>query len=138
MEYSALFRRLFAQGRFIMIHMPVGLTGIVRSDKGRLKVRVVASDNRPDLYQSSMTLPLFRSFIEHQKEREDNVLFDVSHYEAGVVGEVDQLYMDGERLKAVGYVGGSPMAERLKARLLDPEGRKRTGCSISFDPLDFY
>ena len=88
--------------------------------------RAVASDTKEDSYNDSMSLELFSDFLERIETRElppedfrsdfwsgGKPYLSISHYPdlngRGVPGPIDNVYVDGNRLKSVGRFDDTPI-----------------------------
>lgn len=113
------------------------LTRVQRQD-GEVILHGTASDNRPDMYETRMSLRLYQNFLRRMKDN-GMPLIDVSHYTHGIIGKSTNVYIDGRMLKFSATVNRkSPIGEHLIDKLQDPDFRIRVGFSIAFDDLDYY
>ena len=118
-----------------MTPFPTRLVKVTRSGTA-VRVSLVASDDRVDLYRTRMTSRLFQNFIDGRKECEPYL--SVSHY-LHPVGEIEKLYIDGRYLKLTGIVRGQDFISRAVADcLLDTDMRPKIAASIGFDHDDYY
>lgn len=108
-------------------HFSMAITKAVQPpDTGKMLWRAVASDTDPDSYLDEMTLELFSDFvnkIESEVSPYEQYCSDfwsggmpylsVSHYPdmngKAVPGNVDKVFMDGSRLKALGEFSDTPL-----------------------------
>jgi len=120
--------------------MYIHKVSVDKSAGGVMRWRAVASDTSPDLYAEKMSNELFDDFI-HRIDSKSSVAepfnmvlgedwgggmpyISISHYKSGtnkknVPGDIEQVYRDGDRLKAVGNLHDSNLGRAVFKSLCD-------------------
>ena len=118
----------------------ISKVSVEKSLSGAMRWRATASDTAQDLYDESMSKELYNDFI-HRIDKSlavpkpfDDALgedwkggmpyLSVSHYKSGsesknVPGMPEKIYMDGDRLKAVGTLHDNPLGRAVFKSLCD-------------------
>lgn len=125
---------------FAELSMFINKVSVDKSAGGLMRWRAVASDTSPDLYSEKMSNDLFDDFISRIKSNApvpspfDEVLnedwnggmpyISISHYKSGtsmknVPGIIEQVYRDGDRLKATGNLHDNDMGRATFKSLCD-------------------
>lgn len=115
------------------------------SSDGKMRWAATASDIYPDVYNERMSLDLYRSFIEnYQAGNPTKIYVSLSHYPSlngkAEAGEITQLYIDGDKLKAKGIFYDNELGRAIfeairKDRLNGVKPDERVRVSIGFYAL---
>ena len=103
-----------AEGKWVpksLAELSMFITKAVKGGDGVMRFKATASDTGKDLLDEQMSLPLYQSFIAASSGDKEKPFVSVAHYsrDAGDAGEVTELYIDGNKLKAKGFFYDTPL-----------------------------
>lgn len=113
----------------------IALAKVSRSGHG-YKFVGSSSDDRIDLKNTRLDLAIYKDFIQQSAVHGMPVL-NIAHYSDGVVGQCDQMWVDGHYFKiAGGFFEGQPLADAAIQTLLEDRKlpTRRVQQSVGFYP----
>ena len=120
--------------------LPMYITKAVMGDNGEMIWHSTASDTGLDLYEESMSVQLYKGFID-SFTKESHIFVSLSHYPSlsgkAELGKATSLYIDGEKFKAKGIfydtlLGKAAYNAIRKDRRDNPDLDTRIRVSIGF------